>query len=323
MNKNLTISGRIGLFFACLLLLTASSQAQVSLRTAMDTDKDGKADLSIFRPEDGIWYILKSAGGVTFQPFGIANEDFPTPGDYDGDGKGDISVYRDTEGNWYRLNSADGTFNVIKFGLTGDEPIARDYDGDGKTDIAVVRRSNNQMIWYILGSRSGFTSSQFGLASDFTAPGDYDGDGKFDLAVQRGGPNPTDQAIFYILNSSNGGLQIAYWGMSKDIVVPGDYDGDGKTDVAVVREGATESDNLNWFILSSKTNNTGFISHTFGLTGSDYTIQNDYDGDGITDIAVWRDTNGIFYYLKSGDATVGIVKWGQRSDFPVAGHDSH
>src|SRR5260221_14073762 len=88
------------------LLVTATSFGQLGLRKAMDSDGDGKADYSIFRPSDQNWYIFKSGGGVTVQNWGIPNEDFPTPGDYDGDGKSDISVYRDTTGTWYRLTSS-------------------------------------------------------------------------------------------------------------------------------------------------------------------------------------------------------------------------
>jgi len=154
MNKNLIASGKISLVFACLLLLVSSAFAQISLRTALDTDKDGKADFSIFRPSDNIWYILKSADYAgTYTQFGIANDDYLTPGDYDGDGRGDIAVWRDTDRVWYRLDSSTGNFRYFQFGLTGDEPVARDYDGDGKTDYATVRRSNGQLIWYIYGSQ--------------------------------------------------------------------------------------------------------------------------------------------------------------------------
>ena len=115
-------------------------------------------------------------------------------------------------------------------------------------------------------------------------------------------------------------MQVVQFGLSNDLVVPGDYDGDGKTDVAVVREGATPDSNLSWFILRSS--DGVFNAFTFGLTGSDLTAQNDYDGDGKTDIAVWRDTNGTFYVLGSTSGFFGY-QWGTGNDFPLASYDQH
>ncbi|MEZ5427175.1 MAG: VCBS repeat-containing protein [Pyrinomonadaceae bacterium] len=322
MMNILTRSGKFIALFACILLLTVSVFPQLSLRKALDKDADGKADLTIFRPSNNVWYYLNSAGFV-IQQFGLANSDYPAPGDYDGDGKGDIAVWRDSDGVWYRLNSSDNTFAATAFGTTGDEPIARDYDGDGKTDLAVVRRTNGAMIWYVLrSSDGGFIASQFGVSTDFTAPGDYDGDGQFDFAIQRPGATAADQATFFIQRSSDSGFTITQFGLSNDLVVPGDYDGDGKTDIAVVREGqANVPNNLIWFILRSS--DGGFVANTFGLIASDLNVQNDYDGDGKTDIAVWRDTDGSFYILRSSDGVLNVIQWGAASDFPVASYDTH
>jgi VCBS repeat protein len=307
---------------ALLVVCTATaSLAQVTLRKALDVDADGKADFSIFRASDQNWYIFRSGGGVTVQNWGIPNEDFPTPGDYDGDGKGDISVYRDTTGTWYRLNSSTSTVAIVQWGTTGDEPVARDYDGDGKTDIAIVRRSNNVMTWYVFrSSDSGVNVVQWGASGDFTAPGDYDGDGKFDYCVQRPGATLTAPASFYALEST-AGVNIVQWGQGNDTVVPGDYDGDGKTDFAVVREGSTSTSPLTWYIYNSATGTASVVQ--WGLTGGDLITQNDYDGDGKTDIAVWRDATGTFWYIRSFNGQVNAVGWGVPNDFPIAGYDSH
>ncbi len=323
MKNFLTKGGKFGVIFAAIVLLAFTATAQISLRKALDVDNDDKADFAVFRPSNNAWYYLKSSGGFMIQTFGLANSDYPTPGDYDGDGKGDISVWRDTDGVWYRLNSSDNTFVAVGFGITGDEPIARDFDGDGKTDLAVVRRSNGAMVWYVLRSAdSSFSATQFGLSTDFTAPGDYDGDLKFDFAVQRPGATASAQATFYILRTSDGGFTITSFGLSNDLVVPGDYDGDGKTDIAVVREGQSNlPNNLIWFIL--KSSDGGFIANAFGLIATDLNVQADYDGDGKTDIAVWRDTEGKFYVLRSSDNVLSVVQWGAPNDFPIASYDTH
>lgn len=302
-------------------LTTVSGFGQAALHKALDFDGDGKTDLSVFRPSDNTWYVAKTDGQYLFQQFGSANEDFMTPGDWDGDGKGDVAVWRDTNGAFYRLNSSDNTFSGMFFGMSGDEPVARDYDGDGRTDAAVVRRANGSMIWYVWGSQRGFFANYWGASTDYAVPGDYDGDGKFDFTVQRPGATATDIATFYILSSQTGGMLVHFWGFGTDLAVPGDYDGDGKTDIAVVREGPTPESALEWYIEQSS--DGGFRGYAWGATGTDILVQGDYDGDGRTDIGVWRSTEGYYYALKSSDGTMRFGGWGLPTDYPIASYDTH
>ena len=320
MRSFLALTGK-SVFFAVLIsALVVSSFAQVSLRKAVDFDNDGKADFSIFRPSTNQWYILGSGGGIRIQQFGVANTDFMAPGDYDGDGIADIAVWRETDGNWYKLNSATTTFSINTWGQPGDEPVARDYDGDGRTDTAVVRRSNGVMTWYLfLSANNGIVARQFGVSTDFTAPGDYNGDGKFDFAVQRPGATPTSPATFYIQTAVS--FDTVTFGQSSDLVVPGDWDGDGRTDIAVVREGATPTSNLTWLVRRSSDGSTTQVP--WGVSGTDLNVQNDYDGDGKTDFAVWRNTDGKFYIYNGVTAGISVVSWGAPNDFPVASYDTH
>jgi hypothetical protein len=117
-------------------------------------------------------------------------------------------------------------------------------------------------------------------------------------------------------------LTVVGWGLSNDLIAPGDYDGDGKTDITVVREGSTPTSNLSWYVRRSS--DGGLFATSFGLTGSDLNAQNDYDGDGKTDVAVWRNTNGTFYVQTSSNINNTLVyQWGIPNDFPVAGYDTH
>ena len=63
-----------------------------------DYDGDGRLDVAVFRPSSGVWYVLKSLGGIAYFQWGLPN-DVPVPADYDGDGKADVAIFR--EGFWY------------------------------------------------------------------------------------------------------------------------------------------------------------------------------------------------------------------------------
>ncbi|HLM59891.1 MAG TPA: M14 family zinc carboxypeptidase, partial [Pyrinomonadaceae bacterium] len=100
--------------------------------TVADFDGDGRTDVSVFRPGNGIWYINQSANNAfRAEQFGISTDRI-TPGDYDGDGKTDVAVFR--SGTWFVIKSQSNTFSGISFGAASDTPVAADYDGDGKTD---------------------------------------------------------------------------------------------------------------------------------------------------------------------------------------------
>jgi sugar lactone lactonase YvrE len=271
---------------------------QTARRVPFDFDGDFKADISVFRPSSGNWFINRSSNNsFVAQNFGLSG-DLLAPADYDGDGLTDISVFR--AGYWYRLNSSDNQFVAVPLGQAGDVPVPADFDGDKKADIAVFRPSNG--YWYRLNSTNNqFVYQHFGMTGDKPVTGDFDGDGKTDFAVFR-----PSAASWYVLRSTNNSFYGVRFGIETDIPQIADFDGDGRADIAVFRAG-------NWYRTNSS--NAQFVAEQFGLP-TDIPAAADYDGDGRTDVAVFRPSNGTWYFNGSAIGFSG-VQFGAGEDKPV------
>ena len=139
-----------------------------------DYDGDGRVDMAVFRPSEGLWIVN---GGPVVR-LGAAG-DIPVPADYNGDGRVDMAVFRPSQGLWIMQ---DGT--VVKFGIPGDIPVPADYNGDGRADIAVFRPFPSDWpdgMWFIWGSGA----YKWGVQGDIPVPADYFGQGKVLIGVFR------------------------------------------------------------------------------------------------------------------------------------------
>lgn len=154
-------------------------------------------------------------------------------------------------------------------------------------------------------------------------PFDYDGDGSADIAVRR-----ASTSLQYINNSGSSDIQRIQFGrQSTDIPVTGDFDGDGIYDVGVRR-----TSNQTWYIRNSSGvdritgHSDGITRLRFGLQSEDIPVPADYDGDGITDIAVRRPSTQFWYirnsgridYLTGHSDGISRLRFGrQETDLPV------
>jgi hypothetical protein len=97
-----------------------------------------------------------------------------------------------------------------------------------------------------------------------------------------------------------------------------DLDGDGKTDFVVVRNtGGGPTGQITWFGQQN-----GGASQTYVPWGiaTDFFVPEDYDGDGKTDIAIWRPGppfSAVWAILQSQTSTARIETFGQTGDDPT------
>ena len=296
--------------------------------TLGDFDGDATADIAVYRPSTGDW-VVRNKLAVKFGDVG----DIPVPGDYNGDRREDIAVYRPSNGTWFVKNGP-----TIQFGDAGDIPVPADYNGDGVMDIAVYRPSNG--TWFV---RNQFAVS-YGSPGDLPVPADYDGNGSADVAVYR-----TSNGTWFVRNQST-----TSWGSLGDLPVPGDYDGDGRTDVAVYRpstgywyvrgqaavsgvygevgdlpvprdyngDGLTDiavfrASNRQWLVRNVITvafGDAGDLPIPRGAFWWHRPVAGDYDGDGSTDVSVFRPATGQWFVRNKRSDT-----YGANGDQPVPG----
>lgn len=180
--------------------------------------------------------------------------------------------------------------------------VASDFDGDGKSDpilwngtVWTVLQSSNNAIRTITWGAS--FSPYFDIATQF----DFDNDLKADAATFRNGSTPG----WWSINGTAIGKSRLF-GQANDIPVPGKYR-TNFTDFAVYRPSSGM-----WMIQDAI---TGQVRNT-QLGGTTYQpVTGDFDGDGLRDIAVYR--QGNWYYIQSSNNQLVSFTFGLVGDIPV------
>lgn len=222
---------------------------------------------------------------------------------------------------------SDGAIDT-SFGTNGI--VATNFDGGQEFATSGVVLPNGKIMAAGFVSRPNFAGSKFSVAR-YNANGTLDKslgcDGLSTVSFSSGGATaffsdaavyPDGRAIFATGDGVNTSSHFAFARYQADdgVRMPCsafDFEGDDTSDISVYR--GESNGTGTWYRLNSSTNFPRTVQ--FGLA-TDKLAPADYDGDGRTDHAVFR--NGEWYILQSSNNQVRHAQFGIAEDLPRPGN---
>lgn len=256
-------------------------------------------------------------------------------GDLDGDSKADLLTRR--RDNSLLLYAGTGmneagykpAVNIGKSSWNNFTIVesVQDFNGDGRPDLLAVAKSGALWFYASTGDNGYATGRQIGsgwqVYTKLVGTGDINGDGKSDLLAVR----PDGTLWFYAgtgdLSAGREGYSPARkvgsgWNVYSRLVATHDLDGDGRNDLAGIRP-----DGSLWFY-----HGTGRVSSTdegyapavkIGRSGwsSFHSVAGvqDFDGDGLNDLAGIRPDGTLWFY--AGTGTVSAASPGYHAGVKI------
>ncbi len=276
-----------------------------------DFNGDCLTDVGFHDINSGTWDIALSSNGTFISTsrwlsgFGTSRDWISISGDFDGDAITDIGIYNNT-------NSADGgkckiaLSTGLGFNISGEwvqfaessydwQPFTGDFNIDKYTDLGVYNKKTGE-------ARIAFSDGQafgdfqnwitgFGGGGYTLFTGDFNGDGLPDICTFNKSTGQWQVAF----NNTEGFVDSSLWieAFAKDRdPLTADFNNDGLTDI-----GYWDKETGAWhYAISSgdKFIDKGIWYTEFGSNVDDYAYTGDFDGDGITNPALFdKDEDGI------------------------------
>ena len=211
-------------------------------------------------------------------------------------------------------NAAPGINAPVLFNLTNTGGTS----GTISNTIAVTAAQVASMrshLFYVNVHTANFTGGEVrGQIKQVHTQFDNDGDGRTDIRVFR-----SSATAVYVLNSINNTVSTYLYNGASLNSSNTDFDGDGRTDLLHL---TASGNNLLWRIAQSSNNTVRSVQWGLNLT-TETALPADYDGDGRSDIAVYRRPEGVWYIIPSSTNQPTAQYWGTASttapDIPMLG----
>jgi hypothetical protein len=201
------------------------------------------------------------------------------------------------------------------YGLCQEEPVGLVDTSSGEWHLWHSRCSDDPFFGCV--DADSTESFYYGNPDDVPFMGNWDCD-----TVATPGLFRTSDAFAYLRNSNSEGIADIrfFFGNPSDIPLAGDFNGDGCDTLSIYRPSEAR-----FYIMNKLGENEGGLgaadySFLFGNVG-DKPVVGDWDGDGIDEIGLHRESTGFFYYRNT--LTTGIANgqffFGDPGDRFVAG----
>jgi hypothetical protein len=234
----------------------------------------------------------------------------------------------DYNGNFQWSDVGTGNDLVAGFGMAGDKPVIGNWNHTTPGEkIGIFRNGtwlmdyNGNFLW------DGIDKSAYlGQAGDLPVIGDWNNNGDKKIGVFRNGFWMLDGNGNYNWDGPGTGLDVvAGFGQTGDIPVVGQWDAAGQDKIGVFRNGFWILDyngNYQWNGLGTGND----LVAGFGSAG-DVPVVRDWNGDGRSEIAVFRasagqwliDYNGNYLWDGEGAGQDVSMYLGQNGDVAIAG----